>query len=99
MAVVLCEAPRKASERAKIVASTLDGVEEHGPPQGYPAEMHLAAREELKLLGKAKLVKASDARKRAPMMLRKRRDVRACSLALSIYLEALKTRFPRGCLA
>lgn len=52
IALVVPEVPRRASERARIIAAILERAEREGVPWWFPAELHLMTREEMEMLAR-----------------------------------------------
>ena len=52
IALVVPEVPRRASDRARIIAAILERAEREGVPWWFPAELHLMTREEMEMLAR-----------------------------------------------
>ena len=57
VAVVLRELPKTSREKSRLLSRLWRAMEEGGVPWWYPFEIHLLTKEELPLLGGAKLVR------------------------------------------
>ena len=60
IAVVVEELPRGGIGRAEMLERVWKIMESGGVPWWYPFEMHLMTREDLKLLGKTRLIRADE---------------------------------------